>query len=253
MKKIFALLAVALFAAGNSFANIQFTFDLIEKPINYSQIDFSSVRGEDVDNYTGSVTKLLEFGFQAGIIYFFDSDVGKIFFSALDENSEENQQENQTGISKYQGGIYFDFEMLSYGKAKFKIKEDDSTREILDDKVDGKDFSLALGFCGRYNKSEKFFFDFKLGVYGGYTSFESKENSYNVKSFAGGCEAGISVNYKVFKTPKFTTAISLGCEMNIGSCFGTLYESGYRDSVFALFSKSDEIGIEVHAGVKFIL
>ncbi len=71
MKKIFALLAVALFAAGNSFANIQFTFDLIEKPINYSQIDFSSVRGEDVDNYTGSVTKLLEFGFQAGIIYFF--------------------------------------------------------------------------------------------------------------------------------------------------------------------------------------
>ncbi len=176
-----------------------------------------------------------------------------MLFYTLDDDSEENQQENQTGISKYQGGIYFDFEMLSYGKAKFKIKEDDSTREILDDKVDGKDFSLALGFCGRYNKSEKLFFDLKGGFYGGYISFESNKNSYNVKSFAAGIELGFSANYKVFKTPKFTTAISLGCEMNIGSCFGTLYESGYRDSVFALFSKSDEIGIEVHAGVKFIL
>lgn len=143
--------------------------------------------------------------------------------------------------------------MLSYGKSKFKIKEDDATKYVLDDKVDGKDFSLVLGFCGRYNKSEKFFFDLKGGFYGGYISFESNKNSYDVKSFAAGLELGFSANYKVFKTQKFTTALSLGCEMNIGSCFGTLHESGYYDTVFALFSESTEIGIEVHAGVKFIL
>lgn len=253
MKKFFVILAVAFVAASNCFANLQFSFDIVEKPINYSNLDFSSVRGENLGNYKGSITKLLEFGFQAGIIYFFDSDIGKMLFYTLDDDSEENQQENQTGISKYQGGIYFDFEMLSYGKSKFKIKENDATKYVLDDKVDGKDFSLALGFCGRYNKSEKFFFDLKGGFYGGYIAFESNKNSYDVKSFAAGLELGFSANYKVFKTQKFTTAFSLGCEMNVGSCFGTLHESGYQDTVFDLFSESTEIGIEVHAGVKFIL
>ncbi|WP_288567341.1 hypothetical protein [uncultured Treponema sp.] len=45
----------------------------------------------------------------------------------------------------------------------------------------------------------------------------------------------------------------MGCEVNAGSCFGTLSESGYDDTTFDISSKSTEIGIEVHTGVKFIL
>ncbi|WP_296663965.1 MULTISPECIES: hypothetical protein [unclassified Treponema] len=256
MKKIFLLLAVAFVAAINCFANIQFSFDVVGKPINHSEIEIPTVRGKNLDDFTGSINKLLEFGFEAGIVYFVEkenSETGKMLFSLLDEDSAESQQENQTDSSKYQCGIYFDVEMLSYRNAIIKIKKDDKTKKTFNDKVNGGDYSLALGFCGRYNKSESFFFDFKLGLYGSYTSFENKDDSYNLMSLAGGCELGISINYRILKTSKFATALSLGCEINAGSCFGTLSESGYDDTTFDLSSKSTEIGIEVHTGVKFIL